>query len=139
MLFYNIGKKSAIAANDQLSVQIRGSADCWSLRCSDIEAVDETFGPATFFITLSCNESNWPDMVDNLRALYPNLKSRPLSAVKGSFSYCGVGIADQFHRRWRAFEKRVLRNPSGPLGHVRHFVASLEMQQRLVNTLLAVM
>ncbi|CAF1039401.1 unnamed protein product, partial [Brachionus calyciflorus] len=41
---------------------VRGSREYWRNICYNLEAMDEKFGPATFFLTLSCAEYYWKDL-----------------------------------------------------------------------------
>lgn len=48
--------------NVQLNVmqsKIIGSAAYWNLRRGDLMSMDNTFGPATFFLTVSIAEFHW--------------------------------------------------------------------------------
>ncbi|CAG4975814.1 unnamed protein product [Parnassius apollo] len=45
---------------------IRGSASYWQKCCSELIAMVRTLGPPTWFLTFSCNDLNWPDMIKAL-------------------------------------------------------------------------
>lgn len=45
---------------------IRGSASYWNKCCSELIAMVRTLGPPTWFLTFSCNDLNWPDMIKAL-------------------------------------------------------------------------
>ncbi|CAK1580723.1 unnamed protein product [Parnassius mnemosyne] len=45
---------------------IRGSASYWQKCCSELIAMVRTLEPPTWFLTFSCNDLNWPDMIKAL-------------------------------------------------------------------------
>lgn len=42
---------------------IRGSASYWRKCCSELIAMVRTLGPPSWFLTFSCNDLHWPDMI----------------------------------------------------------------------------
>lgn len=52
------------------------------------------------------------------------------SSIPLELQKVGVTVATHFHRRWKAFEKAVLKNPRGPLSDVAHYAWRLEFQKR---------
>ncbi|XP_022817720.1 uncharacterized protein LOC111350390 isoform X1 [Spodoptera litura] len=45
---------------------IRGSASYWRKCCSELIAMVRTLGPPSWFLTFSCNDLHWPDMIKAL-------------------------------------------------------------------------
>ncbi|KAH9634415.1 hypothetical protein HF086_000241 [Spodoptera exigua] len=45
---------------------IRGSASYWQKCCSELIAMVRSLGPPTWFLTFSCNDLNWTDMIKAL-------------------------------------------------------------------------
>ncbi|PZC74948.1 hypothetical protein B5X24_HaOG206881 [Helicoverpa armigera] len=45
---------------------VRGSASYWQKCCSELIAMVRTLGPPTWFLTFSCNDLNWPEMIKAL-------------------------------------------------------------------------
>ncbi|KAG5894349.1 hypothetical protein JTB14_031910 [Gonioctena quinquepunctata] len=45
---------------------VRGSASYWRRCCSELIAMVRSLGPPTWFMTFSCNDLNWPDMITAL-------------------------------------------------------------------------
>ncbi|KAF9817320.1 hypothetical protein SFRURICE_010779 [Spodoptera frugiperda] len=45
---------------------IRGSAAYWKRCCAELIAMVRSLGPPTWFLTFSCNDLNWPDMIKAL-------------------------------------------------------------------------
>lgn len=44
----------------------RGSASYWKRRCSELIAMVKSLGPPAWFVTFSCNDLNWGDMLKAL-------------------------------------------------------------------------
>ena len=115
-----------------LMTSVRGSQEFWSQKGSDLSAMDEKWGPATFFMTLSSAEYEWEELRDYITRIDPNAKD--LSQVE----MCArnpVAVSIFFHHRFVRFFKDVLQGNPGadgelPLGKISHYAWRIEYQAR---------
>lgn len=107
---------------------IRGSASYWRKCCSELIAMVRTLGPPSWFLTFSCNDLHWPDMIKalliadnreinemdqltfemklNLVQKYPIVVARQFTVrinalmkyIKGNDSCLGGKVVDYWHR-----------------------------------------
>lgn len=108
----------------------RGSKEYWRQKCSDLQAMDERFGPETWFLTLSCAEFYWADMRDYLIQMNSDLDGVNKMRTSYLCALDPVSVSEQFKRRFDAFMKFVLLDEEGPLGKVSHYFARIEYQAR---------
>ncbi len=95
-----------------------------------MQCFDERFGPATFFITLSCAEYSWDDLRNVL--LKANSDIPQVNELSNSYlcSSDPITFANFFKNKWETFLNIVLNNEAGPLGKVMHYFWRLEFQER---------
>ena len=117
--------------------KIRGTKEYWQQQQSDLRAMDEQFGPATFFVTLSCAEWKWPELERYLRTVNSVLPGVQSMNASDLIKVDPVSVSEFFERRFQAFMKWVLcpRNEKGEpeegvLGVVEHYYWRREYQAR---------
>jgi hypothetical protein len=109
---------------------VRGSKEYWQNICGDLEAFDAKYGPATFFLTLSCAEFSWIDLKNFLIKMnsdIPNIQNCSINKL------CGldpINFMKFFEKKWKNFLNIVILNPDGPLGNVKHYFWRIEYQAR---------
>jgi hypothetical protein len=109
---------------------LTGSRQYWSRKFGDLEIMDEKFGPATFFLTLSCAEYYWDEMhrfLIEMNQDIPNVANLKISSL---VSLDPVMVSKLFNIRWKNFFNNVIKNKNGPLGEVEHYFWRLEYQAR---------
>ena len=109
---------------------VRGTREYWMQRCGDLEVLDEKFGPATFFLTLSCAEYYWPEMRNYLIQLNDDILNVEHATINSLVAADPVSVCSVFEARWRCFLKNVIMDPDGHLGTVKHYFWRLEYQAR---------
>jgi len=113
-----------------LTRNVRGSSQYWATRCSELRAMDEKFGPCTFFITLSAAEYAWPDLDEFQRLQNRDIKGFESARLSSLNVNDPVSVSIQFNRRLEVLKAQVLDNPKGPLGKVAHWWYRVEYQAR---------
>jgi Helitron helicase-like domain at N-terminus len=119
-LIKKIAEKSQELEGDLSNVmkKLRGTKEYWREQYGDLQALDEAFGPATFFLTLSCAEFLWPDMREYILFMNKDYKNVDKLRINWLCANDPVSVAVQFNRRFEAFLKNVLLAENGPLGKV---------------------
>jgi len=112
---------------NNLMTAFRGSEQYWNRKATDLAAMDEKFGPATFFLTLSCKEYEWEALRFYLETLDPDLRGYDLGYL---CSRNPVAVSVYFEHRFRKFLDIVIKDKEGPLGQVIHWAWRLEYQAR---------
>lgn len=102
----------------------------WRNVCSDLECLDEKFGPATFFLTLSCAEYCWGELNDFLKAMNSDIERENIISVNEFCSVDPVMFAFFFEKKWKSFLKNIILNKNGPLGEVTQYFWRIEYQGR---------
>ena len=136
--------KDGISENPQLSEScfafmhnLRGTAAYWQ-RCKlEVFAMIRTLGPPTWFITLSADDLNWPDMLVLLanEAGMPHVSLanvHTLTAIERRKLVAGnpVTVARHFSHRFAMFVKNILKGSAKPIGEVVDFFWRIEFQMR---------
>lgn len=98
-------------------VAIKGTQAYWSRQLGDLEVWDEAFDPATFFITLSCNEYDWEGIRIFLLKMNSNLKNANNVNLDSLCVTDPVSVSTYFHYKFNSFFKHVILG--GALGEVR--------------------
>jgi hypothetical protein len=136
--------KHGISENPELSEScfafmhnLRGTAAYWQ-RCKlEVFAMIRTLGPPTWFITLSADDINWPDMLvllakeagmshvslENVHVLSATERRRLVAENP-------VTVARHFSHRFAMFVKHVLKGTAKPIGEVVDFFWRIEFQMR---------
>ena len=109
---------------------IRGTKEYWSRQASNLTAMDEKYGSATFFITLSCAEYHWSDVDEVLRKTNADLENVEKARIGSLCAIDPVTVTSQFEQRYRAFLNNIILDKNGPLGEVEHYYCRLEWQAR---------
>ena len=121
-------KDQLLEANlNNLMTSFRGSEQFWNRKGTDLGAMDQHLGPATFFLTLSCKEYEWKELGTYLEAVDPDLAGKPLSYLCAKNP---AAVSIYFEHRFSKFLKTVILNKNGPLGEVTNWVWRLEYQSR---------
>ncbi len=87
---------------------MRGSKAYWQRVCSDLNVLAQYYGPATWFLTLSCDEIRWKDMEEVLRLLNADLEGAKTMNIGFLAAKDPVSVSEHFVHRFRAFLNNVL-------------------------------
>jgi ubiquitin C-terminal hydrolase len=115
---------------------MKGTQEYWSRVKGDVQAMDESLGPATFFMTLSCAEFHWGELERYLRKVNADLDGVRTMTLQQLLVKDPVSVSEFFMRRFKAFLDEVIlakvdgQPTEGPLGLVEHFFWRLEYQAR---------
>ena len=109
---------------------VRNSKEYWSKKKTDLHAMDESLGSATWFLTLSTNEWSWDDLKK-----YLVLRNNDIYAIKSMeinelISFDPLSFSLFWEKRFRAFFTKVLLNENGPLKKIHHYFWRREYQLR---------
>lgn len=74
-----------------------------------MSVLDQYFGPATWFLTLSCDEMRWEDMYDVLKLLNTDLDGLEKMKAAELAAKDPMTVAEHFLHRFRTFLNTVLR------------------------------
>lgn len=114
---------------------IRGTPAFWQLKLLECYAMLRTLGPPTFFVTFSCADYHWPEIIQAVGHQYNRnfsdqdvenmnwatkslwLRRNPVTAVRA------------FQHRFNAIHSYIM-SKAQPLGHVVEFVEKVEFQAR---------
>ncbi|MCG8079346.1 MAG: AAA family ATPase, partial [Candidatus Thiodiazotropha taylori] len=111
---------------------LRGTAAYWRSELFKLIAKIRTFGPPTFFLSLSANDMHW---YDNFKFIDPAMTDSDIDAmtymqkctiIKENPVMCAL----HFKRRWEAFLYHFLLVKPYPLGIVIDYYARVEFQAR---------
>jgi len=108
---------------------VRGTRQYWNRLLGDLELMDQYYGPATFFITLSSAEYYWDDHADYMRIMNIDLDHKNMSIDELNV-LDPISVSTHFQNRFSSFLKTVILNPKGPFGKVAHYFYRLEYQAR---------
>ncbi|CAG9094543.1 unnamed protein product [Plutella xylostella] len=113
---------------------IRGSASYWRRCCSELIARVRSLGAPTWFMTLSCNDLNWPDMIKALIIAdggdLSNTEALSFSERLALVQQYPVVVARQFSVRVNVL-LRYLRNNNTCLGGpIQDYWYRIEFQNR---------
>ena len=96
-----------------------------------------TLGPPTWFITLSADDFNWPDMLvllaNEAGISHVSLENvHALTAMERRKLVAGnpVSVARHFSHRFAVFVKHVLKGSAKPIGEVVDFFWRIKFQMR---------
>ncbi|MCP4491608.1 MAG: AAA family ATPase [Gammaproteobacteria bacterium] len=109
---------------------VRGTKEYWQRQAGDLAALDEKFGPASLFVTLSCAEYRWNDVRNALIAINSDIEDIEKARIGSLCSLDPVTVTNQFELRFRSFLNEIILDKDGPLGQVEHFYWRLEYQMR---------
>ena len=137
-------RKKAMTRNEDLEKSlnfclssVRGSKQYWYRESGNLAVMDREFGPATFFLTLSCAEYHWKELQEYAIAMHkPDSKFRKMPLQKQLISDPML-VSEYFNRKFDAFMHLLLRPKGmngevleGPLGIIDHYYWRLEYQAR---------
>jgi hypothetical protein len=106
--FWRYASFLCIALNHFYIQCVRGSKAYWKKIGSDLQVLCQYFGPATWFLTLSCDEIRWKDMEEVLRLLNSDLEGIQTMPMGMLAAKDPVTVAEHFVHRFRSFLKHVL-------------------------------
>ncbi len=109
---------------------VRGTKEYWNRQAGDLATLDEKFGPASLFLTLSCAEYSWDDIRQTLLKVNADIDNVEHARIGSLCTIDPVTVTGQFDRRFRAFLNEFILDENGPLGKVEHFYWRLEYQMR---------
>ena len=115
---------------------LKGTKEYWSRKGSDLRAMCETFGPITFFVTLSCAEYKWNDLHDYIREKNSDVKGIEKMTPDELIQLDRVTVSEFFMRRFNSLMTNVIlnhyngENHEGPLGLVKEYFYRVEYQAR---------
>jgi len=108
---------------------LRGSQQFWSMKCSDLNAMDEKFGGATFFGTVAFSEYNDNVLFQYLKERNPDLVTPQITLAK-LIASDPLSVSVYCEKRFRTYFKKVIKSVSCPLGEVTHYFWRREYQVR---------
>ena len=112
---------------------IRGSAAYWKKCCAELIAMVRSLGPPTWFVTFSCNDLNWPDMIKALLIAdgCPDaVEDLPFDERLEVVQKYPVVVARQFTLRTNALMRFLKMNPECLGGPITDFWYRIEFQNR---------
>lgn len=113
---------------------IRGSASYWQKCCSELIAMVRTLGPPTWFLTFSCNDLNWSDMLKALLIAdggnVENAESLSFPERLNLVQKHPVVVARQFTLRVNALMRFLKTNNDCLGGPIEDFWYRVEFQNR---------
>ena len=115
---------------------IRGTAAYWQRAKLDLFAMFRTLGPPSYFITLSADDMNWPDLMYVLaKRDGQNLTDEQVLEMTKSERVrllCAypVIVAQHFNHRFHSFLNYILKGNGNPIGEVVDYFWRVEFQQR---------
>ena len=113
---------------------VKGTPAYWKNFLYDVLAMVKQLGLPTFFLTLSCADLRWNELVQIINRL--NNMHLPNENDLDYFEKCSllnqnpVLTARHFQYRVEAFFKEILLSPDSPIGQVQHYVIKVEFQFR---------
>ena len=116
--------------------KIRGSPPYWSQLQHDVMALIRQQGKATFFVTLSCADLKWPDVIQIIARQYgynyteDDIKNMSFEDKSNWLRRNPVTAARHFHYRVQSFFQNFIITPSQPIGEVVDHVIRIEFQAR---------
>jgi hypothetical protein len=87
---------------------VRGSKSYWQSISSDLGVLSQYYGPATWFLTLSCDEIRWKDMEEVMRLLNDDIAGVTTMSMGLLTAKDPVTLAEHFCHRFRSFLNNVL-------------------------------
>ncbi|KAI8519366.1 hypothetical protein Bbelb_026230 [Branchiostoma belcheri] len=111
---------------------IRGTAAYFKDQLLNLLAKINTIGPPTWFITVSANDLNWPElfMTLNPNLTYEQAKALPQQEKWNLMRSDPVMCAIHFNRRTDALLRFILNSPQHPIGEIRDHWIRIEFQTR---------
>ncbi len=114
--------------------KVRGSHSWWQAQNRCLKAMDQHFGPASIFMTLSCVETKWQDLYDYLREKNKDLGEGVLKrGVQELLRRDPVSLMQFYIWRVENFFKTVIKpvdGTEGVFGVCEHYYARIEFQAR---------
>lgn len=128
------GEEGAVKDLHLYMRNLRGSAAYWRTAHNELIAQIRCLGPPTWFMTLSCNDLNWPDM---RRALLiadgrPDVDPSSISIDEAQrlIEFYPVIVSRHFMQRFNAFMKYLKNNHDVLGGRIKDFWWRVEFQNR---------
>ena len=115
---------------------IRGTAAYWQRAKLDLISMFRTLGPPAYFITLSADDMNWPDLMhvlakrDGMNLTDEEVLQLPSSERRRLLCSYPVVVAQHFSHRFNSFVNHVMKGEGQPIGEVVDFFWRVEFQQR---------
>ena len=113
---------------------IRGSPAYWNSAKLDLNAMIKELGPPTWFLTLSANDMNWPDLIHALCQQEGISSSSMAKMTKGQkialMNSNPILTARHFSHRVHHFITKVLTSKYAPIGNVLNYFWRIEFQMR---------
>ncbi|KAG5666270.1 hypothetical protein PVAND_017605 [Polypedilum vanderplanki] len=113
---------------------LRGSAAYWRTAFNELTAMIRNIGPPTWFITLSCNDLHWHDMIKALLIADGRPDEDPskinIDEVQRLIEIYPVVLSRHFSRRVKAFMKYIKKNARVLGGKVIDYWWRIEFQKR---------
>ena len=106
---------------------VRGTEENLRKPRQNLKTMLRHYGPATWFLTFSPTEWNWPDLAEYLREVNPNFTDQ--MNISQMTAKDPVSTAIYINNRFEAFVKFLLSDDH-PLGKVTHYFFRREYQSR---------
>ena len=124
--------KHQVTEDFRFMKQIKGTSSYWRCQLQNLMAKIQMLGPPTFFLSLSCNDSNWIGLyqfIDN------NLSEKGVSELSATqkrnmVKNNPIKCAIYFSKRWEQFLHKFILGPYKPLGKITDYFARIEFQNR---------
>ena len=116
--------------------QIKGTPAYWKKFQREVLAVVKQLGCPTFFLTLSCADLRWNELVEIISKLNNLRLAKKIVEGLNYFERCdilnsnGVLLARHFQHRVEIFFKERLINRDGPLGKIKYYAIWVEFHFR---------
>ena len=124
--------KHHVSEDFRFMKQMKGTAAYWRNQLYDLLSKIQTLGPPTFFLSLSCNDSNWIEMYKFIDNSLSDEDIQLLSSTRKTqlLRNNPVKCAIYFTKRWQIFLNKFIKGPQQPLGFVTDHFARIEFQNR---------
>jgi len=111
---------------------IRGTAAYFKDQLLNLLAKINTIGPPTWFVTVSANDLNWPELFMTLNPdlTYEEAKALPQQDKWNLMRSDPVMCAIHFNRRTDALLRFILKSPQHPIGRIKDHWIRVEFQLR---------
>ena len=124
--------KQQVTEDFRFMKQIKGTSAYWRCQLQNLMAKIQMLGPPTFFLSLSCNDSNWTDLYQFLDCSLSESDIMALSQTqkRNMVKKNPVRCAIYFSKRWEHFLFKFILGPMEPLGKITDYFARIEFQNR---------
>jgi hypothetical protein len=109
---------------------VRNSKEFWASIRSDLSALGESEGPASFYFTFSPAEYHWEDLFEFLKKINKDININQSMTFNQLLAIDPVGVSIFFDYKFRTFFNTFINNKNGPFGKPKHYFFRREYQMR---------